>query len=769
MTIPSLPSDLQVDLADQFRFERELGRGGMAVVYGAHDLRHGREVAVKVLSAEESALRSVERFEREVRISARLSHPNIVPMYDSGRTSTHMYFVMPLVQGETLRARLDRQGRLPVPEAVRIAREVADALDYAHRQGIVHRDVKPENIMLAHGHALVADFGIARLPDDGASQLTGTGVFLGTADYVSPEQIFGEAQVGPSADIYALGCVLFEMLTGEPPFRAANTQATLARRLTGPAPRVRASRPDVPTELDETVSRSMSTDPAARPPGAAALAEALRRAMERNIAAPSSDISLIVKPFDAIGGDLDVQELAEGITEEVIGDLSKIRAMRVISRSSVQRFRGSDASAREIAAEANVRYVVTGTVRRGGQRVRVACEIVDTTVDVVTWSDKFDGSLDDPFTLQEQVARGIAAALDVHLSSADEARLAERPFEDPRAADAARRAFSAISLMTPASIAQARALVDLGLEVSPNHPTLLALVAACEFQYVNLAIEREPEQTGRRLATAERYIARALAVDAANPDALFTRAWIAAARSDLEAAMRDLGRSLTREPNNPRALALFGLFCLYTGQMEEARLATQRLIAIDPWEPWVVILELYMALEDGRTHDMETALRKMVTTMGGAYTACFAVIVHAYRGDPHRARATIDQVVDESEQDFGMQLARAFRDALDGRVDAVRATCAGLRAIESISRDLDWQVMIGMALLVAGAHEDSLAVFEHAVGLGYAYGSMLGSRNQAIAPLAPTERWRQLEETMAERRQHMRALLDEIGVRSVLS
>jgi len=204
----TVPERLATALADRFVLLHELGRGGMAVVYAADDRRHQRRVALKVLSAEESALRSVERFEREVRVSARLSHPHIVPLYDSGHAGDQLYFVMPLVEGETLRARLDREGRLPVPDAVRIAREVADALDYAHRQGIVHRDIKPENIMLAHGHALVADFGIARTAEAEPSPLTGTGMFLGTADYVSPEQIFGDAPVGPAADIYALGCVL---------------------------------------------------------------------------------------------------------------------------------------------------------------------------------------------------------------------------------------------------------------------------------------------------------------------------------------------------------------------------------------------------------------------------------------------------------------------------------------------------------------------------------------------------------------------------------
>jgi len=522
----TVPERLATALADRFVLLHELGRGGMAVVYAADDRRHQRRVALKVLSAEESALRSVERFEREVRVSARLSHPHIVPLYDSGHAGDQLYFVMPLVEGETLRARLDREGRLPVPDAVRIAREVADALDYAHRQGIVHRDIKPENIMLAHGHALVADFGIARTAEAEPSPLTGTGMFLGTADYVSPEQIFGDAPVGPAADIYALGCVLYELLAGTPPFRGANAQATLARRLTAAAPRVRAARPEVPTALDETLSRAMATDPALRPPGAAALADALRDAIATAPPPPADDVSLIVKPFDPIGEDADVQDIAEGLTEEVIGDLAKIRALRVISRSAVARFRGSAATAREIAAEARVRYVVTGSVRRGGARVRVSCEVADTTRDVTSWSGKFDGTVDDPFALQETVARGIAEALQVQVTAADEARLAERPIGDPRAAECARRALNALTSMTPEGLTTAEHLIRQGQAIVGPNAQLLGMAAATEFQYVNLAIETDPAAATRRLARSAALIDEALTLDPGQPDALFTRAWM---------------------------------------------------------------------------------------------------------------------------------------------------------------------------------------------------------------------------------------------------
>jgi serine/threonine-protein kinase len=255
---------LQAELGDRYTFERELGRGGMATVYLAQDLKHERAVAVKVLHPELGASIGGDRFEREIRVAGRLQHPHILGMYDSGVADGLLYYVMPFVTGESLRDRLDREGQLPLDDALQITLEVADALGYAHEQQIVHRDIKPENVLLSGGHVVVADFGIARAVEEGTAQLTQTGMALGTPTYMSPEQGMGE-KVGPTADIYSLGCMLFEMLAGEPPFGGKNASAILAKHVMEQVPSVRIIRPGVPEEVELAIFAALGKSPADRP------------------------------------------------------------------------------------------------------------------------------------------------------------------------------------------------------------------------------------------------------------------------------------------------------------------------------------------------------------------------------------------------------------------------------------------------------------------------------------------------------------------------
>ncbi|HSA56621.1 MAG TPA: protein kinase [Gemmatimonadaceae bacterium] len=280
------------DLAGRYRIERELGAGGMATVYLAHDVRHDRRVALKVLRPDLAAVIGAQRFLAEIRTTANLQHPHILPLYDSGETDGSVFYVMPYVAGESLRDRLNREKQLPVDEAVRVAGEVADALDYAHRQRVVHRDIKPENILLHDGRALVADFGIALAVSrsDGVTRMTETGMSLGTPHYMSPEQAMGEREITPRSDVYALGCVLYEMLTGEPPFTGPTPQAIVARVMTDAPRSITAQRHTVPQHVEDVVRRALEKLPADRFPTAAQFAEALRvpgsHVLPRTVATP---------------------------------------------------------------------------------------------------------------------------------------------------------------------------------------------------------------------------------------------------------------------------------------------------------------------------------------------------------------------------------------------------------------------------------------------------------------------------------------------------
>jgi serine/threonine protein kinase len=263
-------------LSDRYRIERELGAGGMATVYLADDLRHGRKVAIKLLHAELSAVLGPERFLAEIKTTAALQHPHVLPLFDSGSADGLLYYVMPFVEGETLRHRLERERQLPVGDAVRIASEAADALEYAHQHGIVHRDIKPENILLQGGHASVADFGIAlAVAQAGGNRLTQTGLSLGTPQYMAPEQAMGEKHVDARADVYALGAVTYEMLAGVPPFTGPTAQAIVAKVITERPRFLRELRDTVPGHVAAAVHSALEKLPADRPPTAAAFARML--------------------------------------------------------------------------------------------------------------------------------------------------------------------------------------------------------------------------------------------------------------------------------------------------------------------------------------------------------------------------------------------------------------------------------------------------------------------------------------------------------------
>jgi serine/threonine-protein kinase len=269
---------LTAGLADRYRIERELGRGGMATVYLARDLKHDRHVALKVLRPELAVSLGTERFLREIRTAAALSHPHVLPLYDSGETSGVLYYVMPYVEGESLRDRLRREGQLPVDEAIRIARAVASAVAYAHSHGLIHRDIKPENILLSGGEAVLSDFGIARAVTlAGDERLTESGLSLGTPAYMSPEQATGDSRLDGRVDVYALGCVLYEMLAGDPPFTGSNVQAVIARKTVEAPPNVKSARDSVSDTLEAVIRKSLARMPGDRWASVAEFAEALRR------------------------------------------------------------------------------------------------------------------------------------------------------------------------------------------------------------------------------------------------------------------------------------------------------------------------------------------------------------------------------------------------------------------------------------------------------------------------------------------------------------
>ncbi len=401
---------LRAALADRYRIERELGSGGMATVYLAHDVKHDRKVALKVMRPELSAILGGERFLREIKITAKLNHPHILPLLDSGEAGGFLFYVMPYVEGESLRDRLNREKQLPIPDALKIAGEMADALSFAHDHNVIHRDIKPENVLLEAKHAVVADFGVARaIEEAGETRLTETGISIGTPAYLSPEQASGERELDGRSDIYALGCVLYEMLAGQPPFTGPTAESIVHQHLTAEPPSVTRLRPSVPDAVFSTVTRSLAKARADRHQTAEELGAELT-AEQVSISAPTAAArpKLPVRLLAAVGGlavvtavitavlvlrppttpthqrtaiavllfqNLTAEEsrayFASGLHEELLTQLAKVAALKVISRTSVLGYAGTTKPLTEIADELAVGSIVEGSVQVEGDRLRV--------------------------------------------------------------------------------------------------------------------------------------------------------------------------------------------------------------------------------------------------------------------------------------------------------------------------------------------------------------------------------------------------------------
>ncbi len=362
-----------------------------------------------------------ERFLTEIRLTAQLDHPHILTLIDSGESAGWLWYVVTLVRGESLRQKLEREKQLPVDEAIAIARQVAGALDYAHRAGIIHRDVKPENILLHEGEAMLADFGIALAVREAAGErLTETGLSVGTPQYMSPEQATGERQLDARSDVYSLGAVLYEMLAGEPPFTGATAQAVIAKLMAVAPTPLSVLRAAIPPMASQTVTRALSKAPADRFDSAAGFAAALTAAATD----PPMSRSVAILPFQSLSPNPDNDFFADGITEDVIAQLSKIRSLKVISRGSVMPFKKREHSLREIGATLHVATLLEGSVRQVGDRVRIVAQLIDAEEGRHLWAETYDRQLHDVFAIQTDVALQIAAALKAELSLDERTRSA---------------------------------------------------------------------------------------------------------------------------------------------------------------------------------------------------------------------------------------------------------------------------------------------------------------------------------------------------------
>ncbi len=610
-------AELNAALPDHYVIDRELGRGGMALVYLARDTRHERFVALKTLRPEIAIALGRERFLREIKLAARLQHPNILPVYDSGDAGGTLYYVMPYVEGESLRDRLDREPQLPVDDALQIAREVAEALSYAHEHDVVHRDIKPENIMLSGGHAIVADFGIARaVSAAGGDKLTQTGLAIGTPAYMPPEQASGSGQVDRRSDIYSLACVLYETLAGQPPFSGPTAQAIMARHSLDAVPRLKIVRDAIPDDLEVVIERALEKVPADRYQTSGEFAKALatastgavsrvtaarrstraqlawRRRMNvgigvgvivlaagawmlfgrhRNGGGGGSSLAqnrVAVLYFSDESRDSSLGYLADGLTEALIDQLGNINALDVVSRNGVAPFRGRAAARDSVARLLNAANIVDGAVENLGNRVRITVRLVDGASGADVGRQTFELPANAQLAMRDSVANQTTLFLREQLGG--EIRLREER-AGTRSVDAWTLVQRAQRALKDGEAALLRVPPDSSFAGFNQADSLLTAAERADPQWSEPTLQRG-QIALRRARLAQRTPAAA-------------SQWITA-------GLGQMGRVLRREPNSPPGLQL-------RGTLEYAR--------------WVLNLDSdpakRAAVLDSAQHDLEAAVR----------------------------------------------------------------------------------------------------------------------------------------------------------------
>ena len=633
-----LLDQLTEHLGDRYRIEGELGRGGTAVVYRARDVRLGRIVAIKVFDPELLGAFGVERFVREIALEAQLNHPHIVPLLDTGEVAGTPYFIMPCIEGETLRARLDRERELPVDDAVQIARDVAVALMHAHERGIVHRDIKPENILLTSGTAVVADFGIARLLSEvGAEQrLTRTGLTLGTIPYMSPEQALAEPSIDARSDIYSLGCTLFEMLAGEAPHTGPSAQSIIAKRLSEPPRSARLMRTSVSPALDRVVKQALAVNPADRFASAEEFIQALARARtgEFDHAAleptPSTDLTLgpapalvrpavprrrrlmfglalsalvvltvvaagvvwrargparvagtastlAVLPFTDLSEHRDQEFFALGMAEELIRAMSRLPGVRVTGRTSSFALRDTRDDPQAIGRRLNVAKLLTGSVRRAGDSLRISAELVNTTDGQPVWTGSYDRAVRDVFAVQEEIARAIAVELSIELGPRQ--ALVAPTTRDVGAYQLYLRGQLAWAQRTPQSLAQA---VEFYRQAVTLDPTFARAWASMADTYTAIArnLFGRPDQY---MSLARDAAQRAVSLDSGSTEAHTALAAIAYyADHDWARADSEFRRAIALDSTYSEAHYLYALFLSTVQRADSAAAHARRALALEP-------------------------------------------------------------------------------------------------------------------------------------------------------------------------------------------
>jgi serine/threonine-protein kinase len=732
----------------------------MSRVFVATETRLRRSVVVKVLSSELAMGVSAERFEREIQLAASLQQANIVPIHSAGDTEGIPYYTMPLVEGESLRARLGVHGRLPIAECVSILRDLARALSYAHARGVVHRDIKPDNILLSHGTAVVTDFGIAkaisaaRTLAPGAT-LTQAGTSIGTPAYMAPEQVAGDPAADHRVDLYAFGCVAYELLSGQPPFTDTSPQKILAAHLTTAPQPVRTLRPDTPNSLASLVARCLEKPADSRPANADEVLRALeaivtpsgamstsvaqsmaRRAAWRRPAlgaavisvialgsaaaffapkwmggsAVAADKSIAVLPLANLSGDKANDFFGEGLAEEITGALAKA-GLKVIGRGSARALAAQGLDAKAIASQLGVATVLQGSVQRDGDQVRISVTLMSGVDGSVKWREKYDRKLKDVFAVQDEIARAIANALQATLAPGAKGTLVHNETSDPEAHTLYLQGLYLWNRRNAPAIRQAIALLEQAVKRDPDYARAHAGIALAYMVLPFYTDDNADSLTARGAAAAD----RALTLDSTLAEAWTARAWGDAQHWNNARAEEEFQRAIGYDSTFATARFWHGLLLQHLGRNQDAEREMSAATLLEPTSLVILSAGQQLLMLEGRFRESVDATRRTLALDSTFFlTRLNLAEALSWTGEYDEAIRTFNAIsAVPGVRPAEIQGATAFALARAGRVTEARAVITRLR--RSIGDAIVPPGVLAAALFELGDRDEAIATLEAAV------------------------------------------------------
>lgn len=709
-----------------YQIDTQIGGGGMGVVYKATDTRLGRPVAVKFLQARFTHDDDAKwRFVQEARAASAIDHPNICTIYEIDETDDGEFFlVMAYYEGETVAAKI-RQGPLPFDESLGILRQLLTGLARAHEAGIVHRDIKPGNLIVTpHGELKILDFGLAKLTDQREPQSSESSTVQGTAAYMSPEQI-GGGSVDHRTDIWSAGVVFYEMLAGHHAFDGPNPAAILHRVVRGNPEPLTASRPEAPAKVEEILQRAMEKDPNFRyqtareflrevdgPP--ATFDAAAPTTAYLSPGRPAPERSILVLPFAGISPDPELEYFIDGLTDEVITDLAGVDALRVISRTSAMQLKSNTKPLPVLSNELRVQYVLEGSVKIRGDQLRVTARLVDARRDVNVWADRFTGTVDDLFDIQESISRRIVEALKIRLTPGEEKKLTARPIRDPQAYEFYLRAKQEVLQYTQEALDRALRHLDEAERLEGENVLLLAVRGSAYWQYVNGGISADESLVDKARICAERI----LEIEPDSPHGHRLLGMVQISEGDPQAAVRHLKHSLARDPNDAHSLGWLVACYALVGRPAAGRPVADRLLRIDPLTPLYHSMPGVLAMMDGDLErafpPFETAFRMDATN---PVVRLFYGQLLAFADRTDEALGAFDGLANDAEGTLFGQLARFYARALGNEPDAAAALDAGNR--EVAKRDPEYSWMVAQCHALAEETEEALEWLRLAESRGF--------------------------------------------------